>query len=123
MTTPQHITLIDRLYAKSEKGEIAWAETAQEGMFAVSFPNYTVTIAEVQGENFDERDYQIAISDSTGKLVESFTDADVARGMPDVPRSEFYNRMRQLHEMARRIALGADKALREILEKLEEIPF
>jgi hypothetical protein len=91
----------------------------------VSFADYSIELATERGES-DEPDYRFSIRNEFGKTVESVTDVEIMHTIssPDDKR-QFYAKCVELYRMARRVALGADKALASILKQLDDddIPF
>jgi hypothetical protein len=124
VTTEKHIKLVERLYDRTKKGTMAWTESS-DGSFLVSFADYSIELATERGES-DEPDYRFSIRNEFGKTVESVTDVEIMHTIssPDDKR-QFYAKCVELYRMARRVALGADKALASILKQLDDddIPF
>ncbi len=107
MTLGKYEQLVDRLLTKTEAGEILWKETAEPATFQVPFPNYSITIS-YRKELLPA--VIVTILNSEGKSVDSFTQFDL--------RDEHAGKLSKLYENARRKALGAEKALDEILSEL-----
>jgi|ERR1017187_1474884 hypothetical protein len=110
MTTEEKlITLVKRLHAKTKAGEIRWEQTTANGVFQTAFPSYTVKLAK-RGA-----DYSISILDEMGTTLESSDDAQLAAAFPE---RSVYQTMRELYDMARRVALGVNEALDSLLGEL-----
>lgn len=111
----QKITnLVREICRKTYKGLIDWEATEKEGVYQVSFSNYSVRLflapSMVQsGSN----DYVIQIINSDGALVEETNDEE----MKDL-WSDAYHEMKQAHDMIRRKIMGVEDALDSILEEL-----
>lgn len=105
--------MLQTLVDKTAAGKVIWAETEQSGAFQTSFPNYSVRIFEAQ--NFENTtDFVLQITNADGDVVEEVRDPEL---------TEFFEKpyvvMRDLHESARRRAMGVDDALDEILRSLK----
>lgn len=117
--------LIDSLYTRTKTGYINWEETERTGVYQVSFPKYSVRLlsqpTRSQAYNGDEtQDYIIQIINEYGIVVDEVSDIDVKDIIIDS-----YKKMKEMHDLARRQALGVDEALDEILRDLDDldIPF
>ena len=101
-------TLIDRLHAKTKARALAW-ERNPEGNFQTSFPDYTVELSED-----DDLNFWIQIYNEEGEKVEAVSDTGLRRlGMSST-------KLLELHDMARRMALGSDEAIEKLIAALEE---
>jgi hypothetical protein len=114
MAFDKYKQLVDRLSQKTLNKELTWKESAQANAFQVSFTNYSVSFSE-QGAG---PDYSIAIINSSGEVVDTFTDVDLDEGKG----TAYFRKMGDLFQTARRQALGVDQAIDEILDDLGE-PF
>lgn len=124
MTTDKYYKLFMQLYERTAAGSLSWQETVDKGTYIVSFSSYSVEISQISTEHDFEHDVVIRIRDSNGEFVESIADRDVGANLSGDARSNFYLQCEALYKMARRTALGADKALDSILTDLDNIsPF
>jgi hypothetical protein len=107
--------LIKRLAEKTEAGQIRWERTAEEGRFIAPFPNYSVAI------------YKRELGSLLGKRVvvelqgkDSLTiDEYVEKGLfPNPNAAATAGLANRLWEDARRIAMGTDEALEDLLKQL-----
>ena len=115
------------LHIRTEDGTINWEETAIDGVYQASLANYTVTISLQESRTAEGNDVKISIINNEGSEVESFLDIDLEEGwfqQIDVYEAP-YNIMNNIYEVARRTALGSEKAINDILSELsdEEVPF
>jgi len=53
MSDEKITAIAERLLEKSEKGEVAWSDTADENTFAVDFPDYSITVGEYVPHAFE----------------------------------------------------------------------
>ena len=112
MTSQKHEALVAHLQRKSHDGQLEWEESALGDAFEVALANYTIRI-EVEGN-----DYKVSILDKEGRVIESFTDVDLdGRDSQETP---YYRVMKEVYGMARRIAMGVDRVLNDILAELEK---
>lgn len=113
MTNDKYYALVDRLISKTNQEAVDWKESGFPNGFQVSFPNYSLILSE-QEDDVGSVDYVVRIIDSNGTVIDRFSDADLG--------GEYFSRMSELYQRARRQSLGVDKALDEILSELE-LPF
>ncbi|MGE5270661.1 MAG: hypothetical protein ACM3JG_13420 [Thiohalocapsa sp.] len=121
--TTKYLQLLDRLIQKTDAGELAWEETAAGDAFQVSFPNYAVILSEA--ETPTTIDYVVELVNADGRIIDRFSDVTLERTDPSSQRGgpRHFDRMKALFEVARRQALGVDKALDEILRELDNEKF
>lgn len=113
--------LVDRLYRHTVTGRIAWSETEEEGVFQTAFPTYAVRISHRPSQtDIEGVDYVISIFESEGRLIEEITDAGVAAEYSEEFSRRAYGDMQELHETARRQAMGVEAALDAILAELDD---
>jgi len=115
MASAKHIELLKLLYDKTIRGEIEWTESGTEGIFQVSFSNYSVLI----NSEGSPADYSLSIVNDNGDVVDRFSDTDFTKEQYD---NGWYLKFEALYETARRTALGAEDALNSILDELKS-PF
>ena len=104
MATQKLIDVAKALYERTVTGDLSWETTAKQGMFQVSFPNYSVLVLEEDG------DVTLKICNEQGQVVEALKESEATA-------SRFSN-MRELFEGARRIAMSAEHVLDELLRNL-----
>ncbi|RJP35551.1 MAG: hypothetical protein C4527_00430 [Candidatus Omnitrophota bacterium] len=103
--------LINQLHEKTVNNKINWEETAEENIFLVSFSDYSVEIADYSDESHDL--YKLRIYNKEGKIVDKISSDNCSYLTA--------NELKEVYENARRKAMGADEALGELLESLNEI--
>lgn len=115
--------MVDSLYRKTFAGSLDWDITFL-GHLEVNVGNYSIRLSEYkdeEGEPFEK----IEILGSNEKLIDGFTDSFLNKETP--PEADFpnyYMKMKDLHQQARRKAMGLDQAIDEILGDLDDdIPF
>ena len=113
MTMEKHLALVSELHEGTQEGILEWSSTLRPDAFEVPFANYTVRISA------DEQDYRISVVDAIGRIIESFTHAEIATG-PEAERQKYYKMLEEIYEMARRKAYGVDEALNDILEEIRK---
>lgn len=114
-TEARMFALITRLHANTAQGKIQWERTSAQEVYQASFPNYAVRVSRKQGDPDVGPDYFVSVRDEQGSVIESVGDVEVDQA---VPNSRAYQLMSELHAMARRRALGVDKALDSLLNEL-----
>jgi hypothetical protein len=126
MSVEKHKKLLELLYSRTREGKVNWSDTVDRGSYLASFENYSVEISQQRNpDNPEEADVVISIRNSSGDVIESFVDTDIGTQIDEQQlRREFYQRASALYSMARRAALGTDKALDAIIGELDDmIPF
>jgi O-succinylbenzoate synthase len=110
--------LVVSLHQKTIDGKLNWEQTDKRGIFQLSLPNYAIRFW-MRSKGEQAADYIISIYDSEGNLVEQASDVDLKNDL-----SKSYEIMKGMYELARRKAMGVDKALDDIISQLEEdLPF
>ena len=116
----KHKQLVDLLIKKAEDGSLAWKPSIEDGEFTLSFSSRTLIISEISKENARGRNYiyiNIAITDDEGRIVDSFDNYTLdTDGFDKI----WLEKMTGLFVSARRTALGAEKALNDILAELAD---
>lgn len=107
MSYPKIAKLVSALLTQTSNGELNWSQTEISGMFQASFPRYSVRIYPLNN------DYILQIINELGDIVEEVSDPD----LNDV-LSNSYQTMGNLHDAARRNAMGVESALDDILNSL-----
>lgn len=105
--------LINRLLDKTRAAELHWSETPSKEAFQVSFPSYSVEV-----DCSDEVTY-LRVYNSEGRIIDETSDRAI---MFDDFGSNFQSgdveKIQELYRLARRQALGVDRALEELLATL-----
>ena len=119
------LTLVQLLRDRTANGKVNWEQTSEDGVFQAAFPQYSVQIFSRSTRHRDEGreglDYVLGIFNAEGALVEEADDLQLATTITGANRL-----MRELHDAARRKAMGVDDALDAIIGALgkdEDIPF
>ncbi|MGJ5076734.1 hypothetical protein [Bradyrhizobium oligotrophicum] len=123
MALTRPMRLVKTLYDKSRAGHVDWQVGIGDDEFQVSSAEYTIKISTKAGRQ-GSTDYVIAVLNDEGTVVDRFTDVELD-SEEGSQLGQWYGTMRELHDMARRHARGADKALDAILKELgeDDIPF
>ena len=120
-------TLTFGLYRETAKGRVSWEETTSTGVYQASFSNYSVTISLEDSQEGAEHDVRISIFNDEANVIESFSDIDLdVEWFREIDANDTpYKIMHGLYETARRIALGSEQAINDILSELDDdgIPF
>ncbi|MCY4394982.1 MAG: hypothetical protein OXC10_07605 [Rhodospirillaceae bacterium] len=110
------------LYQRTKIGRVNWEVTVSDGVYQASFSDYSIKISlQVSQRDQSAEDVKISVIGDEGNEIESFTDEDIqVEWLPEF--SEFdncYQMMYQTYEIARRSALGTEKAIDQLLSELE----
>ena len=122
MAYKELVELAYGLYKRTNSGKINWGETVEEDVYQASLANYSVRISLEDSETTAPNDVRITIINSEGSVIESFTDVDLRdewHGNLEIDESP-YVIMLNMYEIARRTALGSEKAIRDILKELDD---
>lgn len=109
----KYMQLVKRLIARQSQGKLDWNATEVEGVFQLSFPDYSLRIYERQSRA--GTDIVIALYNEEGTQIDEFTDVSLHQEW-----EESYLEMSGLYAEARRVALGVDKALDSLLNELRD---
>ena len=122
MAYPQLAHLTNDLYRKTVDGKVEWQATALEGVYQTSLANHSIQIStQPSRTSGEEDDIRIVIFNDEGTVVESFLDVDLKVewfkeiGVEKLP----YVIMLDFYQLVRRSALGAVKAINDILKELD----
>jgi hypothetical protein len=114
--------LINILHGRTMSGTVHWEETSDPGRFQTAFPGSTITIFTRQSREFmDELDYALQIINDNGNLIEQVADTDFD------DKAHGFLIMKEMYEAARRIALGTEQTIDDLLSSLggtdDDTPF
>lgn len=107
--------LVKRLAAKTDAGQVAWEKTIEPGTYQATFSGYVLRLFTRDGNNGD--DIFLRILDDFGAVVEEIVDTQFPR-MDGGPNP--YKVMLKMFHSARRQAVGADRAVNDLLQQLGE---
>lgn len=112
MSYPKIAKLVSVLLEQTSNGSLKWAQTEKSETFQASFPRYSIRIY----LHSNQSDYVLQILNELGDIVEEVSDPDLA-GVLGSP----FQKMRDLHDSARRSAMGVESALDDILNFLDPL--
>ena len=116
------VKITKKLCELTDIGKISWEETASKNVFQTPFSNYTLHIALRSNKDAaDLEDIVITIFNDEGISIESFTDEDIGHLDDFFNGENTYRSMNRLYDRARRISLGSEQALNEILSELDDL--
>jgi hypothetical protein len=120
-----------KLKTLTEQDKVKWSETADESIFNSSLPQFQVSIAKRHmGQNWGEDvyGYFITVRDLSGRVLDEAGDSDFGSAVTGEAGAglEFtgvsgLQILKDLYDLARRRALGVDKALSALLSSLDRI--
>lgn len=116
------LALVQNLYSRTREGEIDWHDTGLDRTFEATLGDYSLLLTQVPDRDYpDQPDYQLRVlSNVSQKEVERISNTSL-RPVMDRSTEEGlnpYNLLDRTYELARRKALGVDRALESILESL-----
>jgi len=119
MKFDKQAALVLRLYKATSEGKLEWKPSSRDEAFQVSFPSFTVVLSVT---NQDET--AIEVKSDEGDTIDSFGDPQLTNAeliaAPPGDAISWFQAMAELYRMARRTALGVDKALDDILKEIPE---
>lgn len=120
----KHKRLVERLHSRVLLKTIEWTpDEFEPEIMQTNINGYVVELRRGNNEN-GEPLIILVIRDSDGKAIESFSDEDlIGEATSNSEYSSYWSMMDDLLTRATRQASGADKAIDDILEFLEDIPF
>lgn len=117
--------LIEQLYRRTVERKIQWQKTADENVFLTAFPDYSMRILYRQRyhpllemskmlahDYAPEITYILQIYDDAGDLIDEIKDNSLEQ--------ESAEKLREIYKIARRNAMGVDKAIDKLLYELSE---
>jgi hypothetical protein len=110
--------LVTRLTELTEQDKVAWHETANPTSFLAPVGEFVVTVS--RGGSALYGGYTFEILDKAGRTIDGAL-ATFIGAEKDQVGNQNWQRLGRLHELARRNALKADKAVSELLSSLEQI--
>ena len=105
--------LADRIISLTHKGKLNWSESAMDDEFFAPIGKMLISLSkarERKPEGYANL-IRIQITDSEGRIIESFDDEDIDPGQND----QYYEDLSNLHGLIQRRVSGADKILDELL--------
>jgi hypothetical protein len=110
--------LVERLHSRTEHREIQWQKSSPD-TFETSFPNYTVEVGQFSG--FPEPTTYLKIYNEEGEVLEMVQDPELRTGDFVAGYDDRYQvKLREIYQMARRIALGTDEAIDSLISALDD---
>lgn len=111
--------LVRRLYDKTTMGQIDWDVDRNDEIYC-SLSNYDVHLKSSRDADGEPLEI-VELRNKDNQPVDSFDDVFINEVIFDVPGVDNYYQMMQfVRSAARRKAMGADKALEEVLKDLED---
>lgn len=106
--------LVTKLMVLTEAGKVTWDATADEDTFLTTLGKFVVTLKKEERHFGAERynAFRFKILDAGGKALEEAY---------EVTQTNDWERLRTLHDLARRKALHVEEALSDLLASLEHI--
>lgn len=117
MAYPKLARMVSEIHRRTSGGSMRWEETSTENTFQVALANYTLRISQITSNYEDDISYYFAITDEKGREIEGLSPGDF-------DQTELGKRphvvLKEIYEGARRMALGVEKSLDDILSQLEQ---
>lgn len=118
-STAKLIKISNALLTQTKQGRLTWVPTNKLDNFEVSFPDYSVRISNKKGgpllPHFGQ--FEVEIYNNEGRVIETGTSDEMKKeAIPEASHIEEV--LSELHDLARRQALGTDKALDDLLSRL-----
>lgn len=105
MAEPRLAELEKLLLEKTKAGEVQWEKTVTKTVFQAAFAKYTILLSGSGDSPY------LSLLDEDGDIIETLSPLSAVN-------LGALNELKELYEMARRRALGADQALDEVLSIL-----
>ena len=123
MSLAKMTQIVEQLINATKNGKINWEEAEVADVFQVSYPTYSIRIAEmpsVTSAGPDAVDIIISIYDQEGRKIESVSDVQLKDAL-----NNSYLQMQELYDSAKGYALGTEQTLDSIISDLsgQDIPF
>jgi hypothetical protein len=118
MSMDKQKKLANALIARTEQGLLEWKVGLNERSFQVTIGNNTVFVREKQIRGQESSDIVISVLNDEAVEVDSFSDVELNESEEGGHGRQWYTKLKNLFEVARRTALGSDQILNEILSDL-----
>lgn len=110
--------LINKISDGTMAGTLKWESTVHQDAFQVTFKNYAV---QIRGS---DNNFVVSLFGDRGEILESATDDELGRVRDEnIARkygtATYWSLLSLVYKAARRIALGTDKAIDDILGQLK----
>jgi hypothetical protein len=115
-TTPEERklqTLVQRLFDRTRKGEIEWEPGTDPNVFAISMPSFTVSIEREPDTGDASGAVYLRIANSEGLVLQELSEFEA--------RKLGFGELGELFVMVRKITMGLEQALDDVLQELDEI--
>lgn len=117
--------LIERLFQLTQSKKLAWDVDPFDDEVSCVFSTHKIVINDRRDSDGSPYVY-VSIKNIAGSEVDSFTDNDFSETVPQIPGVDSYWKlMSELLRLARRQSKGADEAIDNILDELDDkdLPF
>lgn len=101
--------ILTKLLERTNQDKVNWQSTSEDDLFLAVLGNSSVTIREY--ESFGPQ-YSLRILNDEGRVIEGLM-SESGEG------ANWYGEMHELYAKARRIALGVDSQLEDLLKELQ----
>jgi len=113
MADEKVLRLLRRLHERTSSGQLQWTKTVVDGVYQASFPEYAVKVRPGEGGFDGPREFVMEIYDDDGVLIERVLDSDFGEH-----EGVAYKLLSGIYTIARRQAMGLDRAIDKILDEL-----
>jgi len=119
MNSKGKLELIRKLQSETIAGNLEWEKTSDEKSFQVTVASYVISVTEIQDSR--DGDYcEVTILDAFGSVVERIQRSDFHDiALPDDMHPAKF--LSDFYAAARSSAMGADKAMVEIMQALDKL--
>jgi len=121
MADSENLRLIQLLYLRTKERAVQWTPDTTAGAFVASFQDYAIRIRAQADMDFpDQPDYFVEILDEAGRAVDNLSNYSFSTMMEEKTQEGLnpYQVLAETYVAAKRQALGADQALKSLLEQL-----
>lgn len=115
--------LVETLFERTQAKKISWAPTFKGDAVETTLGRYTIRIVEEFNRDNEDYDHYVTVSDQIGTNIDTITYSVLGTDekSPRVGEFKFYWQLVDaLYKAAHRQATGADQALEEILDILND---
>ena len=123
MTEEKLIEFVTKLEAKTLSGNVKWEETAATDVFQATLSSFVIRICRSEARD-GSTDLEIDLVSKDGTIIESLSDGQFLRMVRKYQSAgallevNAHGVMESIFTSARRMALGVDKALDDVLSEL-----
>ena len=115
----KYAAFVNMLWTKTKSAKVSWEFDNTRNSVSVWNGDVLLSLLKSEDDNFEDV-YSLSLINRAGVFLESFSDTDLDQISTGDDHQNYFVKMRNLYELAKRQATGADKALDDFMRALEK---